>query len=380
MADQNTFLHDTFGAYQREQIQTLFGKKRYLFHLGIWIASAVIYFFMNPDSADVIKIGETAEGLTNKFSIAIRIVSTFIGIVISALFIYSFLLVVIPYSKFRAQKRYILFSIGLQSIIFFVLIIGIIIWKVADPTLPHEILIHSWLSIVYIQFFFIALYFFLEIYDKQKTIKSYSQLLENRIIAETKFLNSQINPHFLFNTLNNIYALSIKDKEKTIIGIETLESLIEYIHKKSHSEFIPLNDEIKFLNSYIELELLRYQKPTPDIHIEVNGEIDKVYIAPLILITFVENAFKHGVKNNKTNPFIHISIEVVENKIVFEILNSVPDKTVPSQHDLDHKIGGIGIQNTIRRLELLYPDNHKLRISHKGRVHSVELSINTENV
>src|SRR5690606_38022683 len=158
-----------------------------------------------------------------------------------------------------------------------------------------------------------------------------------------------------------------------ILGIEKLEYLIEYIHNKSQSEYIRLDDEVTFLKSYIDLELLRYQKTQPDVQIDINGSLDSVYIAPLILITFIENAFKHGVRNNKTNPFIHISIEAFSDKIIFEIINGInPDHNIETDHNLDKKIGGIGIQNTLRRLELLYPDAHRIRFNKRNNSYSVE--------
>lgn len=374
---KNLYTEKSFKEYQWEQRATLFGNRRYIFHIFIWILSAVMFYVVNPENAEISKIYPNPSLHIEKFALAIRIISTIVGLIISAFFIYTFLLLIIPFSKYKAQNRFIVLSIILQIFLFFIIMAVTIVLNHRMSFFNFGLIIQSWISIIYIQFNFLALYFFLDIFDKQNAIKKYSNLLEQRLIAESKFLSSQINPHFLFNTINNIYSLSMKDKGRTIIGIEKLESLIEYIHYKSQKEFITLDDEIKFLNSYIDLELLRYQNTSLDVQFDVNGQTDEIVIAPLILITFIENAFKHGIKNNKKNPFIHISLEVTEDKkIHFEIINPINEQ---QQHSLDKNIGGIGMINTMRRLELIYPSLHKIKTTNKNNIFSVELSIHTDD-
>jgi two-component system, LytTR family, sensor kinase len=172
--------------------------------------------------------------------------------------------------------------------------------------------------------------------------------------TQIKLLKSQIQPHFLFNTLNNIYSLSIAKSNRTSNLILELASLLSYIIYDCNAEKVPLEMEIAFLNNYINLEKLRYDN---SLHIStsINGDFKDAYIAPMILHTFVENSFKHGASKDPENPYIDISITYIDNWLFFSVINS---KT----NDYETSNSGIGIENAKQRLQLIYPNQHSLNI------------------
>lgn len=184
--------------------------------------------------------------------------------------------------------------------------------------------------------------------------KDKKELILEKEQAELQFLKTQINPHFLFNTLNNIYALVYHNSEKALPAILKLSELMRYVARDSNGEeVVPLQQEINYIESFIELESLRI-KPKAEIDYQVEGNTDNIKIAPLLLIHFVENGFKHGVVNDPQYPFqIHITIADQQIHIHTENLKNHSQKP-------DGK--GIGTQNLKRRLELIYPNKHQLEI------------------
>lgn len=179
------------------------------------------------------------------------------------------------------------------------------------------------------------------------------RLESEKLTAELSFLKMQINPHFLFNTLNNIYSLSLKKSENTPDSILKLSDMMRYmLYEKEDAEYhVPLNKEIKYLENFIALQKLRY---SGEMHMtfEIKVDTDNQKICPLILVPFVENAFKHGVLNDASNP-LSIQLTAADNKIIFAISNKINN----NNKDLN---GGIGLVNVKKRLELLYPGKHQL--------------------
>lgn len=186
--------------------------------------------------------------------------------------------------------------------------------------------------------------------------------------AELNFLKAQTNPHFLFNTLNNLYGLARKQDENTAPAIMKLADLMRYILYECKSETIPIAKEIEIIEAYIELEKLRYDD---SLQVEFKQEIDDLQqpIAPLILLPFVENAFKHGAGENRFGTTIHIELKMQAGKIRFSIENSI-DQREESLRE------GIGLQNVRRQLELIYGEGFELDIQAEGGVFRVDLKIN----
>jgi two-component system, LytTR family, sensor kinase len=172
--------------------------------------------------------------------------------------------------------------------------------------------------------------------------------INENIKTELLFLKSQINPHFLFNNLNNIYSLVYQKSDQALPAIEKLSSLLRYmLYEKKES--VPLIDEIRYIQDYIELQKLRFNFPI-QIKFDVSNK-DETMIAPLLLIPFVENAFKHGDPEREMKILLHNQ----DGTLRFEVENSI--KTGPKDSG-----GGVGLENVRRRLELLYPDRHTLKI------------------
>lgn len=183
---------------------------------------------------------------------------------------------------------------------------------------------------------------------------------------ELQFLKSQLNPHFLFNSLNNIYSLAYQKSDKTADAILKLSEIMRYMIYESNDSWVSLEKEVDYVNSYVELQKLRF-KDGAAVEITVSGEIGGQKIVPLILISFVENAFKHGVANDASDP---IKINIIANQKILHF--SVINKKNLANKDA---IGGVGLNNVERRLELLYPERYKLNVVNTADHYTTELML-----
>ena len=201
-----------------------------------------------------------------------------------------------------------------------------------------------------------------------KQIKAVIRLKNEKAKTELLHLKSQVNPHFFFNMLNNLYGLVDKDSKKAQELILKLSDMMRYSIYDGQKERVLLSEEINYLQNYIELHKMRYHKA---IDIEFNHEIkDEDYkIMPLLFIILLENAFKHGVENLRENAYVHINMTAVNNQVHFDIENNF-DAT------LDNDQEGIGLNNLKRRLELVYPKKHTLSFSKTADVYKAQLNIN----
>lgn len=164
---------------------------------------------------------------------------------------------------------------------------------------------------------------------------------------------AQINPHFLFNTLNTLYGLLITHSDKTEATLERFINLTKYMYSNANREFIPLAEEVDYIAQYIELQQLRLNE-LAEVRFTHEVEREQMPIPPMMLITFVENAFKYGISSNDPC-FIHICLRQQSDRLCFEVKNSTFGREAKNS-------GGMGIKNCRRRLELLYPDRHRLDI------------------
>lgn len=188
---------------------------------------------------------------------------------------------------------------------------------------------------------------------------------KEKVKSELAFLKAQINPHFLFNTLNSIYALALKKDDKTPDAVVQLSELMRYIMTNSNDEVIDLTKEINYINNYISLQKTRLGN-TVIVDYKVIGNTFGKQITPLILISFIENAFKYGVNPDQTSE-ICIRIDIIEEQLILFVSNK---KTFSVQSE-----SGIGLQNTIERLKLVYPNKHQLKIEDTPEKYVVNLSI-----
>ncbi|WP_428329432.1 sensor histidine kinase [Mucilaginibacter sp.] len=185
--------------------------------------------------------------------------------------------------------------------------------------------------------------------------------------AELSFLKAQINPHFLFNTLNNIYALSVTNNKNTSESIMKLSNIMRYVTDEVTEDFVLLEDEINCINDYIDLQKLRIGKTT-QLNFTITGEILNQKIAPLLLMTFIENVFKYGISKREM-AVINISLNVEATRLIFYCQNTIFE----SISSIKRK--GIGIVNTTQRLEHIYPGKHKLNVNTDNNLFTVNLEI-----
>lgn len=197
-----------------------------------------------------------------------------------------------------------------------------------------------------------------------------AQLKSEKIEAELKFLKSQINPHFLFNSLNNIYTLTLINPKSAGDSLLKLSEMLRYLLYECDADKVPLQRELAYLQNYIDLFSLKDEDEL-NIKFDANNIDETVMIAPLLLIPFVENAFKHSQIEDLEHGWINIMLFGDAQQVYFEIKNSLP-KTSFSKDE----VGGIGLQNVKRQLELVYPEKYTLKIDKTETEFSVELTIN----
>ncbi|MBT1707695.1 histidine kinase [Fulvivirgaceae bacterium PWU5] len=200
--------------------------------------------------------------------------------------------------------------------------------------------------------------------------ESRKKAVENeKLISELNFLKEQINPHFLFNTLNNLYYLAYSQSPNTTEVIAKLSQMMRYmIYETNHAD-VPLMKEIEYMENYISLERLRLNGQIP-IGFEVHGDVQNVRITPLIFITFLENAFKHGIGASPGDAWIKVSIRVSGNECTYTVENSNHAVTAS-----EHGKSGIGLQNVQRRLALSYPGRHTLTTEKSADRYTLTLKI-----
>ncbi|MFK8162541.1 MAG: sensor histidine kinase [Lewinella sp.] len=192
--------------------------------------------------------------------------------------------------------------------------------------------------------------------------------------SELRFLKSQINPHFLFNTLNSLYALTLKKDDKAPDIVIKLSEMMRYMLYECNEPRVPLRKEINYLQNYLDLERLRQRKGI-NIELKVNGNVADQMIAPLMLIPFLENSFKHGVNANIKDGFVIATLNIEPRSVHF-ILENSKGSVMPTQVHGNRPSGGIGLVNVRRRLDLLYKDKFELNIRESPSTYAVHLDLN----
>jgi hypothetical protein len=193
-------------------------------------------------------------------------------------------------------------------------------------------------------------------------------LKEQQLSSELSYLKAQLHPHFFFNTLNNIYALALKQSTDTAPVVAKLADMMRYILYEAEQPLVPLSKEIAFLTNYINVEQIRYSRSaTIEFDVQVNEQ--DTFIQPLLLLPFVENAFKHGLQDETGNGFVNIIIYRDETELTLEVANSKPS--------VKRSIVGVGLQNVRKRLELLYPGKHQLDVTSNETFYQANLTLRT---
>lgn len=207
------------------------------------------------------------------------------------------------------------------------------------------------------------------------TVKFFKMWFERRqaaMEAELNFLKGQLHPHFLFNTLNNLYALTLNQSPQSPSVVMGLAEILRYMLYEANTEVVQLERDVSILKSYIELEKIRYEERL-DITFSVNGLSPELRIAPLLILPLVENAFKHGASEQIGQAWINMDLRVKNNTLKFKISNSRPEKSA-RKDDRAHHVS-IGLANVRKRLAILYPSAHNLKILEEEDVFAVILEM-----
>lgn len=338
--------------------------KRYLFHIGFWIFILLLQVTRSNLNAtsffDIIALKKQIIEHTILLPILIG----------SSYFTVNYLL-----PSYFFSKKYFLFSIYLLlSSAFFIILMRVALYYYIIPDLYPQLAVSqlTFGKFNIFQYFFytysnVAIFGMIKV-TRQWSIGKQKQeiLIQQNLKSELDLLRSQINPHFLFNSLNNIAYLTKKDHELSYEMILKLSNMLRYMIYESSSEKVLLMNEINYLDNYINLQRIRLSN-IDFIDFTVNGMAENKIIAPMLFIPFIENTFKHGIIENESERII-IRIDIFDKYLEFYTRNNINKNTldVPDQP-------GIGIKNVKRRLELIYPKNYFLNIIQDKKTISVKL-------
>jgi hypothetical protein len=302
--------------------------------------------------------------------------------IIQAIGAYVLIYVLIP--KFLIQKKYFVFFIIFVTWLYIVYAMDVILrslhlelkypkyyagWDECKDTIPQRLTNFRYLFVKINWLFFpAAIMGLIRFYKNQQRL---AKIEEEKKSMELKVLKNQLNPHFLFNTLNNLYALTLKKDDKAPEVIAKLSEILDFVLYRCNEDFVPIEKEIGLLENYISLEKLRYGENRLAISFTKDIQ-ENSKISPLILLTFVENAFKHGVINETEKARIHMNLETKRKQIIFSIENTKPQNETARRSDKSQ----IGLENVRKQLDLLYSKKHQLEIEETQKMHLVRLTLN----
>ena len=345
-------------------------------HLAIWIGAYVILVFSYPPHGTLGAVGGIElEGIARYYRMAA--IRCFFHLFCQMFFCYPLLYYLVP--VFLRQKKYaqfislLLLLVAISSMLRFVLFTYVYNPIMRDLKLhvnsPEDIvhisIIHIFDGPAFIGFLFISFKLFKDWQQKQK---DNLDLKKENAEAELLLLKAQIHPHFLFNTLNNIYSFTLDKSPQAKKMVKMLEDMLHYMIEECEQPMVYLTKEIAVLRDYFELERIRYGNSI-DMQVEITGDIAGKLITPLLMIPFVENSFKHGTSQILRAPWIHLFIQADDDVVHFSLTNSKPGEETPRPRK------GIGLHNVRKRLELLYPDRHLLLIESTKNTFTVNMQI-----
>jgi len=328
------------------------------FHVAFWVCMIAFFSFITHSSSKL-----SASALVVIFGLY--------GFINISLFYINYLFLI---PRFLNKKQYLIYNINLLILI---LVYGFIKYGIALYFKQIVLIRGNMHEAIGFTSYYISAFFTSLIFVFLSTVLKFTmdwflneriqRDLENqRLSAELAFLKSQINPHFLFNSLNSIYSLAYQRSETTPEAILKLSEIMRYMLYECNDNKVDLGKELQYLQNYIDLQKIRYGNKA-FVDFEVNGLISGQRIVPLLLISFIENAFKHGVANDPATP-IHILMDVQPEHLSFKMENK--------KHQFNKDAtGGIGLNNVKRRLDLLYPGKYQLKIEDNADVYTSELSL-----
>jgi sensor histidine kinase YesM len=332
-----------------------------LMHLLFWVLSLVLFVVL-------IFLTRHFRLQAMNFQTAINIILTLSFLAVS---VYINLLILLP--LFFKKHHYLLFSLlEILNIALFICLNYFVsmAFERKHPNFVNEMIAEFLLVLVFLVITTLIKFTrdSLALQDANLRIK---EIERENMVSELRALKAQINPHFFFNTLNSIYSLSLDKSEKTPELILKLSELMRYILYETRDDYVSMEKQLEFLQNYIYMEQLRTEEKIM-IEMEVKGEHKDLMVAPLLFVPFIENAFKHVGKEKNNPSFILISFDLTNPvKIFFTVKNKKSNSTEP----VDGNNEGIGLINVRKRLNLLYPSKHELKISDAGDVFEVRLTL-----
>jgi sensor histidine kinase YesM len=341
---------------------------RYLRHIMFWTARLSYWLFLMNSSRQMYH-PPFLDNWMNVLRIALRL--TIIEIVITYTIVYWL------YPVFLKRKKYFSFTvltIIFLSIMYYVMYLDS---RIMHPVyLPHPFFIF-WFrllnftgSTLTATIVFIVIRIYINHYEK---LEDRETLIQEKAEVEFQLLKAQVHPHFLFNTLNNIYSFALNRSPKAGELLSQLSGLMRYMIDECETNLIPLDRELKMLTDYISLEKVRYGDRL-NIQMEIKGDYRNRKIAPLLMIPFVENCFKHGTSQMLEQPWVKLQIFTKDDILDFQLSNSKP--VSGSMFNGQH---GIGLKNIQKRLELLYHDKSELHIHSTTDIFSVRMKVPLDN-
>jgi len=333
-------------------------KNRLLWHIIFWV---FVYLFY------VITYGEyqnnyMAELSTNLILLPLRMLA-----------VYSLIYYLLP--QFLLKKRYIGF---VSWCTVHALIYGWLIWssiyyiEFAGTNTKELLDLGELLTTILVNYLIAAIAVIIKLFKTWYIDQSKKQqLLEEKHQAELNFLKTQIHPHFLFNTLNNLYSLTLTQSKEAPNVVIKLSQLLNYTLYECNVDYVNLNKELEFIENYMSLQKIRHNSNLVSINLDVDTEDANKQIAPLLLLPIIENCFKHGVDKSQTEAYIKVRIKSYETHLDFYAENSIPED------DKDKVLkDGIGITNIKKRLDLLYKNAYKLSIEKEDLTFKLSLKLN----
>lgn len=355
-------------------IQILFNAAltRLMLHLLFWLAAVVflVYFFGH---------------FTIDYRYTFLFVSLLMPIAISTTYLINYFLI----PRYLLQKRYLRFAWYFT----FTLVLSVwaqmlaVVWaliELANYQYSHMAplttdIFYLWVGIYFLVFFSTSVKLLKHWYSSQQHISELRRMqLEAELKlreAELQLLKGQVHPHFLFNTLNNLYGLALEKSDQMPDAILRLSGLLDALLYRSHSTLVPLTAELKLIEDYVSLEKLRFEERLV-LDWQVEGNMEAYTIAPFLLFPFLENAFKHGFSDNTQLLKLIVHISVKEGQLFFTVANTyMPVTLVKSTVG-----GGIGLKNVRKRLELQYPQKHHLQIQSSESYYQILLQLTLNNI
>jgi two-component system, LytTR family, sensor kinase len=349
-------------------------KKRWLLHIAFWLA-----YIINDTALEYAWVRTSIKDVTEMKALWLSLWTDLVLLPPKLFLSYILIYVIIDRGLMRNKSISILLAWTIPAVVVSILMHRVIVYYYVTPEIYHE----AWgeqklFEVKRMLSAFLDIGFAAALAVAMKLLRTYwigrereKGLVKEKLEAELKFLRNQTNPHFLFNTLNNIYALARKKSEHTADVVMKLSKLLRFMLYESKKERIRLADEIRMLEDYLELEKIRYNER---LSIEFTKSVDDPSqdIAPLLLLPFIENAFKHGASETRFDSFIHIELRLDKGVLYFFIENTKEDTGEISVTE------NIGLSNVRRQLELMY-NEHTLHVENKKDRFIVHLTVNLIN-